>query len=182
MQREKLFSKIKQNESALKKYLLITLFLLIPVLFFTDYIISLLLIASTFLTALFVKHSGLKSLGIELMTLATVLHATQYGPAAGAATGFFLVLAHFIVGGFTGPFITWVLPGYAVMGAAAAMVSMPILQLGMAAVLSLNAFFFAMTYIVSPGRIGVFAPYMATNILFNYVLFKYLAPVLLNIM
>lgn len=148
-------------------------------LFFTDYMLVAALIILTVITPLALNHLGLKGLGIELVTLTTVIIGINFGPEAGAIAGFLLMATHMISGQFTGAYILWVIPSYAVAGFIAGTAGLEITVLGIALAVGMNVAFTALTMAVTPEAIRYFVPHAAGNIVFNALLFTQIAPQLL---
>jgi len=178
---------IRENLNAIKengyfKKLLLLLPLVAAVFLITDVIVISILAVSSIILPIFLNYAGIKMLGIELVTLTTVLTALQMGPEAGAIAGFVLMTAHMVAGQFSGAYILWVIPSYAVAGFIAGAVGLDITTLGIGIAVVLNTIFTAITSAISPQGLSAQIPHAIGNILFNAVLFLYIAPQLLAMM
>ena len=182
------FPDMKQNlnkitENKLFKKFLLVLPLVAAVFFITDVMVLSILVVLSLITPIFVKYAGIKMLGIELVTLTTILTAVELGPELGAIVGLVLMTAHMIAGQFSGAYILWVIPGYAVAGFIAGTVSLDITTLGIGIAVVLNTVFTGITASISPpGALSGQIPHALGNIIFNSVLFVYVAPALLAMM
>lgn len=148
-------------------------------LFLTDYVLVASLVMLSVVTPLALNHLNLKGLGIELVTLTTVIIGMEFGPKAGAIAGFLLMATHMISGQFTGAYILWVIPSYAAVGFVAGIAGLDIAALGVTLVVGANVLFTALTMVITPESVRYFAPHAAGNIVFNAVIFTQIAPQLL---
>lgn len=163
------------------------IFLVLPILaaafIITDILIISLLAVLSIIVPVFLNHMGIKMLGIELVTLTTVLTALQIGSEAGAVAGLVLMAAHMVAGQFSGAYILWVIPSYAIAGFTAGMIGSNITMIGIGIAVTLNTVFTALTYIVSPPEaLSGQIPHAVGNTVFNTLVFLYVAPWLLTIM
>ena len=147
---------------------------------FTDVILISVLVVLSIFAPLALKRLGLKMIGIELVTLTTVLVALTMGAEAGALAGFFLMTGHMVSGQYSGAYLVWVIPGYAAAGFLAGTLNMPITTLGIGLAVGLNAVFTFLTAGITPEALPYFIPHAVGNVLFNAALFIYLAPQLLS--
>ncbi len=166
------------NGKISKKFLVVGL-IAGATLFLTDYALVASLVMLSVITPLVLNHLNLKGLGIELVTLTTVIIGIKFGPGAGAVAGFLLMATHMISGQFTGAYILWVIPSYAAVGFIAGTVGIEITVLGIALTVAANVLFTALTMLVTPEGVKYFIPHAAGNILFNAVIFTQVAPQLL---
>jgi hypothetical protein len=170
-------------ENGITKKLLLLLPLVAAAFLITDVIIISLLAALSIILPIFLNYAGIKMLGIELVTLTTVLTAIQMGPEAGAIAGFVLMTAHMVAGQFSGPYILWVIPSYAIAGFIAGTVNLEITVLGIGIAVVLNTVFTVLTYLVSPPEaLSGQIPHAVGNTAFNAAIFLYVAPQLLAMM
>lgn len=181
------FPDIRENltritESGYFKKLLLLLPLVAGVFLITDVVVISVLAVSSMILPIFLNYAGIKMLGIELVTLTTVLTAIQIGPEAGAIAGFVLMTAHMVAGQFSGAYILWVIPSYAVAGFVAGSVNLGITTIGIGIALVLNTIFTALTSAISPQGLSGQIPHAFGNILFNAAVFVYIAPQLLALM
>lgn len=169
------------TESSITRKILVAAPLIAGFLLFTDFVVLSGLVILSLVTPVLVRHLGIKMLGIEFVTLTTVLVALEMGAAAGALAGFLLMTAHMIAGQFSGAYILWVIPSYGVAGFIAGTVSMPVTTLGVGLAAGLNIFFTAATAGLTPEGLPYQIPHALGNIAFNAGLFIYVAPQLLAI-
>ena len=148
----------------------------------TDLILISILAVSSIILPIFLNYAGIKMLGIELVTLTTVLTALQLGPGAGAIAGFALMTAHMVAGQFSGAYILWVIPSYGIAGFVAGSVGVDITILGIGIAVVLNSVFTGLTYIISPKGLSHFIPHAVGNVIINSALFVYVAPYLFAMM
>ena len=168
------------QKSSVKKVLLI-LPIVAGFLFLTDFVVIAALAMLSMATPIALRRMGIKQLGIEFVTLTTVLVALTMGPEAGALAGFFLMAEHMIAGQYSGAYLIWVIPGYAAAGFIAGVVSLPVTALGIGIAIGLNTVFTALTALVTPDATPYFLPHAVGNVVFNAALFIYLAPQLLTV-
>jgi hypothetical protein len=168
-----LIESITKNRTILMAILvpLLLLFLLLGQSF-----VLMLLIIGSILLSYFLGTMHIKGIGIELVLLISILTGMQYGSVAGAVVAFLLITFHMIISQHVDVYLLWVIPGYAAVGYLAGTTILSITFFGILAVLALNAFNFLMTALVYRENIGKFMPFAITNILFNTVLFIYIAP------
>lgn len=164
------------------KKLLLLLPLVAAVFLITDVILISILAVASIILPIFLNYAGIKMLGIELVTLTTVLTALQMGAEAGAIAGFILMTAHMVAGQFSGPYLLWVIPSYGVAGFVAGTVGLDITTIGIGIAFVLNTIFTAITSAISPQGLSRFIPHALGNIVFNAILFMYVAPQLLAMM
>lgn len=170
------------TENGFFKKLLLVIPLAAAALLITDFIIISILAVITIITPIFLNYMGIKMLGIELVTLTTVLIALQMGAEAGAVAGLALMTAHMVAGQYSGPYLLWVIPSYAVAGFVAGIADVGITTLGIGIAVVLNVIFTGLTSVISPKGLSQQLPHAVGNIVFNSILFLYLAPQLLTFM
>jgi len=68
--------------------------LIAAIFLITDLMVISILVVLSLITPIFVKYAGIKMLGIELVTLTTILTAVELGPELGAIVGLVLMTAH----------------------------------------------------------------------------------------
>ncbi|MFB6147428.1 MAG: hypothetical protein ABEJ66_00950 [Candidatus Nanohaloarchaea archaeon] len=155
----------------------------VALLYFTSYVVTAALVVSVAVVAWAMNKVNMKRFGVELTTLSTVLIAVTYGPAVGAGMGLALVMLQVTAGQYTGSYIIWVIPSYAVAGLAAGVLSgLDIFTLGFGLTVVMQAVFATLTSVTSSGKLQAYLPYAVTNIAFNLLMFSYVAPVLLPLM
>ena len=162
-----------------KRALLAVLLLVIVILIATNLLLISLIIATSIILSFAVGRLNIKSVGIELVTFITVLSSLAYGPLAGGVIGLILITVHIAIPQYTGAYVIWVIPEYALAAAVAGMLGGSIASVGMTVTLLLNAINVFLTFIVYKEHLGRYLPYSITNVIFNIILFSYVAePVL----
>lgn len=155
----------------------------VAALLFTSYIVTAALVVGVGVVAWTMNRLSMKQIGIELATLSTVLIAVAYGPMVGAGMGFALIILLVTAGQYTGSYIIWVIPSYAVAGfIAGSLASMDITVLGIGLTIGMQAVFATLTSVSAAGQLNRYLPFAVTNIIFNLFAFGYLAPRLLPLM
>lgn len=153
------------------------------VFLFTSYVVTAALVAGVAVVSWSVNKAGIKQIGIELATLSTVLVGVTYGAVPGAVAGLGLVTLQLVAGQYTGSYIVWVIPSYAVTGFIAGFFSgMDIFVLGTALTVGMQSLFATLTSVTAAGELSRYFPYAATNVIFNLFVFRYVAPLLLGLM
>jgi len=169
-------------ENGITKKLLLALPLIAGFLLITDFVIISILAAASIILPIFLNYLGIKMLGIELVTLTTVLTALQIGSEAGAIAGLVLMTGHMVAGQYSGAYLLWVIPSYAVAGFAAGTMGLSVTTIGIGITFVLNTLFTTITYFVSPQGLSKQIPHALGNITLNSVFFLYVAPQLLAMM
>lgn len=170
-------------DNSVTRKLVLFIPLIAAVFLLTDLVVISVLAVLSIITPIFLKYLGIKRLGIELVTLTTVLTALQLGPEAGAIAGLVLMTAHMVAGQFSGAYILWVIPSYAIAGFVAGIAGLDITTLGIGIAVVLNTLFTAITSFVSPPEaLSAQIPHAVGNTVFNTVIFLYVAPQLLTMM
>ena len=144
-----------------------------------SFILFILIVASVILSYMMgVWH--IKGIGIELVLLSSIISGMMYGPIAGAVVALLLITIHMLSTQHVNVYLLWVIPAYAVAGYLAGTTSMDIKQFGLFATLGLNAFNLLITALIFRANVGKFLPFAITNVLFNSVLFLFIAPGIMN--
>ncbi len=122
-------------------------------------------------------------IGFELCTLATVLTSLAYGPVTGAFTGLISITLGFILSGYfkptyfisvlTMPLLGLVVPFFKNH------LSLPFL--GLLMTLIYDAIILPLYVLLGGSRIPSALIFFVTHILFNYWIFSFVAPILINI-
>ncbi len=103
-----------------KVTLVAVILLVLLTLFLTQKKIFFLLTATgiSIVTSLLIGLFGpLKVVGIESVTFSTILIGSLFGSLIGAISGVSLLIIHFILARYQGgPYLVWVVPGYALIG------------------------------------------------------------------
>lgn len=179
------FEEFKNTITQPKVYrsLLVVAAAAVAALYFTSYIVTAALVVGVAVVSWSMNKFNMKKVGIELATLSTVLIGVAYGPVIGAAMGLALIILQVSAGQYTGSYIIWVIPSYAVAGFVAGVLgSTDIFLLGFGLTVGMQAVFATLTSVTASGSLSHYLPYAATNVVFNLVVFRYVAPVLLPLM
>ncbi len=176
---DKLESAKNYTNGKISKKFLAAALLVGGALFLTDYAVVASLVMLSVITPLALNRLELKGLGIELVTLTTVVIGIKFGPESGAIAGLLLMATHMISGQFNGAYLLWVIPSYAGIGFVAGIAGMEIAMLGLALTVGANVLFTLLTMAVTPEGVKYFVPHAAGNILFNAVIFTQVAPQIL---
>ena len=115
----------------------------------------------------------LKYIGIELVTLSTMLVGVVYGPVIGGIYAFTLLLAHLILGRYyIGAYLVWVIPEYVLLGILSGVFRTGIIgPLGVSFIAGLNLMSLFFTFIGENERFAKELPYVIGNIVINSVIF-----------
>lgn len=149
----------------------------LPLIFFTDYAVTALLALSAILAAGIIHRLHLRQTGVELTTFATIITGMAHGPLIGGVTGFILIMLQMFIGQYSGLYIFWVVPSYAIAGAVAGFLgASSITATGIGIVIGLHAVFSSFTAILTSRRLPSYLMYALLNIIFNVALFVYVAP------
>lgn len=169
---------ISENRTliAIVSITLLALFLL----FGSSFVLIILILASLGLSY-FMGLWKLKSIGIELVLLISIVTSMSYGSVAGAIVAFLLITIHMIATQHINVYLLWVIPGYAVVGYLAGTTELSITSFGLLAALGLNAFNLVLTALVFRANVAKFMPFALTNVIFNAALFLYVAPLIMSI-
>ncbi|MBI2971021.1 MAG: hypothetical protein HYY37_01225 [Candidatus Aenigmarchaeota archaeon] len=125
----------------------------------------------SFAVSAVISFLRVRSVGIELVTFATVITGVTHGPVAGAMVGLVLILFHVLAGQFIGEYVLWVIPGYVIAGFLAPSLGGGIAAAGTTVTLALNVINIMFTLLVGRQNLSRFLPYALTNVLFNWLLF-----------
>lgn len=122
-----------------------------------------------------------KYIGIELVTLSTIFAGIMFGSLAGAVYGVMILLAHLVLGRYyIGPYLVWLLPEYAALGAVAGIMGSGIIGLfGISFIVSMNLANLLMTFLVDRERTAHHLPYVLGNTIINSLLLVQVMPLLL---
>ncbi|MBI2578937.1 MAG: hypothetical protein HYW26_04465 [Candidatus Aenigmarchaeota archaeon] len=131
-----------------------------------------LLIAGVVFVSFIVQQFSLRTVGLELVTFATVVSGIVYGPVVGAALGAVLVLIHLVFSGYFGVYYFWVIPVYAFGGfLASAWSGQGVVSLGINITLVIHAINMAFTFALNRNNMFNYGLYAVTNVVFNFILF-----------
>ncbi len=155
--------------------LVVGLLLLATMILFLEKVFFFLIItlATVIVAAVLGFLQPLKYVGIELVTLSTMLVGVIYGPVIGGLYGFTILLIHFMLGRYyMGTFVTWVLPEYALLGVLSGIFRTNIIGiLGLSFIVGLNILNLLLTFIAETDRVGKELPYTIGNIALNSIVF-----------
>ncbi len=161
------------------RILIVAAIAIVIVIFVSNLIVFAGLIVISIVLSIFVNKANIRNIGIEFILLTTVFAGVNYGPETGVIVGFALITFHLIVAQYMGPYILWVVPQYALAGfLAGKFTSLQISTLGfyLAILMSVIGIFF--TLLFTRDNFGDYIPYVITNLIFNFLIFKFLAPVI----
>lgn len=174
--------KTKINEKRILKYLIYIAIGISFLLLFKKLVIVGILLLITTIFGFFAGLTPLKVFGVETAALTAVISGILIGPTWGFIFGAIAVFIHLFAVRNLNFYMLWVLPGYGVIGIASGiMADTPIQTLGITLVIIMNLIFFGLTLITSPSHIIHFLAHSIGNIIFNYILFTTIAPLILNI-
>ena len=144
------------------------------VLFLEKIFFFLVIVIVTVLVALILRFlHPLKYLGVELVTLSTLLVGVVYGPAIGGIYGFVILLTHLIVGNYyIGAYLTWLIPEYILLGVLAGVLRTGLIgPFGVSLIVGLDLVNLFFTFIGENERVAKELPYVIGNILINSIIF-----------
>lgn len=174
--REKFSEVVERLPEVRKRYIALITVVAVGAVFFREYLIGFVLVATTVTFGVLSKRGELNRLGLELATFSTVLSGYYFGPETGAIMGLILIISQMLTGR-PGVYILWVVPTYAVAGyAAGAFSGIAIATLGTSIVAGMQVVFIFFTALLSRGRLGDYLQYAAFNFAFNLILFHALGP------
>ena len=171
-----------------RRYLLgvIILSLVLIIMFFgffkMIFFLSLLLvlnIGSSFIA----KHIPRAHTSIELIMFSTVLAGLAYGSRVGAFFGILSAILYYYAIGRFSYYVTVFAPLYALVGIIAPFFSkIPILELGMTFTIGYLLISSVIVFVLFNARMYKMAQFAIINIPFNFIMFKYFAPIFLLLM
>ena len=150
------------------------LLLCILALFLHKVFFFLVIVFATALVGLILRFlQPLKYLGIELVTLSTMVVGAVYGPIIGGLYAFTLLLTHLILGDYyIGTFLVWIIPEYILLGVLSGIFGSSLLgPLGVLLIVGLNSMSLFFTLIGETERFGKEMPYAIGNTIINSILF-----------
>ena len=159
-----------------KIYLMIAAILLLGgmVIFLEKFFFFLVIAAAALLVAIVLRFfKVLKYMGVELVTLSTMIIGVVHGPVIGGIYGFTILLAHLIIGDYyTGNYLMWAIPLYALLGVLSGIFGTSLIGfLGVSFIIGLDLISLFFTFIGESDRLGKELPYIIGNILINSILF-----------
>lgn len=189
--KEELLSKfiIRLQDKIYKRRYLFTVIVLLIVLlimffgfFKMIFFLSLLLvlnIGSSFIA----KHIPRAHTSIELIMFSTVLAGLAYGSRVGAFFGILSAILYYYAIGRFSYYVTVFAPLYALVGIIAPFFSkIPILELGMTFTIGYLLISSVIVFVLFNARMYKMAQFAIINIPFNFIMFKYFAPIFLLLM
>jgi uncharacterized membrane protein len=171
-----------------KRYLILTLVLLIAAAigFFTILkmlFFLILLAALNVAVSIFARHLPYFKQSIELMTFSTIIAAVSYGPKVGAIFGLISCILYYFAAGRVSFYIIVFAPLYALEGLIASLFSgYPIFNVAMTAVIIYTIISSIIVVLFLGARISKAIDFAVKNTLWNIILFKYIAPIMLSVM
>ncbi len=166
-----------------RRLVLIAAIVLLLALLFKRIVAVAALVMASFGVSYVVNNLKIRQLGLELVTLTAVISGHLYGPTIGFIVALVLIVYHMLIGGFIGMYLLWVIPSYCMVGIVAGLFpGAEITTLGTILTISLNAVYLGFTAMFTPGAIGNFLMYSATNVMFNIFLFSTVAKLLIQVL
>lgn len=148
------------------------LVLVVMVIFLKKFFFFLVISLATALLALILRFlHPVKYLGIELVTLSTILVGVVYGPIVGGIYAFVMLLMHLILGDYyIGTYLIWVVPEYILLGILSGIFGTGIIgPLGVAFIIGLNVLSLFFTFLGENERFVKELPYAIGNSIINSV-------------
>ncbi|MBI4894939.1 MAG: hypothetical protein HY831_00455 [Candidatus Aenigmarchaeota archaeon] len=166
------------------KIVLIIAAILVGIFFFFSWLLVLSLVIASIIVSFVVGKSHIRNIGLELVAFTAIITGFIYGATAGIAVGLILIVFHLAVAGFFGVYVIWTIPEYGLMGylAATLAASHSITFIGLSLVIGINVVNMIITASLFRGHSAKHLPWVFTNILFNAILFIFLAPNLVQIL
>ena len=158
--------------------------IVIGILFFFNWLIIILLISITAIVSFALGRAHIRHLGIEFVAFTTIITGFVYGATAGLIIGFTLIILHLALAGFFGLYVVWTIPEYTAMGYIASIMAatQSITIIGITLVIGVNVLNMIITFILFRENSAKHIPWVVTNILFNILLFIFLAPPITGIL
>lgn len=166
-----------------KIYLMVAAILLlgVTVIFLEKFFFFLVIAATALLVAVVLRFfQALKYIGVELVTLSTMVVGVVYGPVIGGVYAFTILLVHLIIGDYyTGNYLMWVVPLYVLLGVLSGILGTNLVGfLGVFFIIGLDLLSLFFTFVGESDRLGKEVPYIVGNILINSILFvQFFGPV-----
>ena len=127
---------------------------------------------ATILVALLINISKIRIFGIEFATFLGVVTAIAYDPLTGAILSAILITVHMLIANYTGPYMVWVIPSYAVGSYVAGLIGGGVATTGLYATILIDGICLLFTMIFYRQHIGAYAPYILTNVVINFLMFS----------
>lgn len=166
------------------KIVLVIAAILIGIFFFFSWLLVLALVVASIVVSFIVGKSRIRNIGFELVAFAAIITGFAYGATAGIIIGLILIVFHLAVAGFFGVYVIWTIPEYGLMGylASTMAASQSITSIGIILVVGINIVNIIITASVFRSHSIKHLPWVLTNILFNAILFIFLAPSLVQVL
>lgn len=165
-----------------KKLLVASFAVAIIILAATKLLFIAVLIGLSLLLSVAIGQWNIRAIGLELVTFITILSSLTYGTLAGAIIGLVLIVFHIAIPHYSGAYVIWVIPEYALAAILANILSGNVASVGITVTLVLNAINILFTFIAYKPNLGKYLPYAFTNIIFNFVLFSQAGEFVLGLM
>lgn len=155
--------------------------LLVLIISFRFLFTAIVLIFLSILIGLLLRPIRSLTLGIEIGILATVISSMTHGIKAGLLVGLSVLTAKLIAEGSLSVYSLVIYPSHIIIAIGAGLVQEAnVTTVGIIAVLFHNFFTGVLSFFFLGGRIGKILTFISTNILFNALLFWWIAPWLMN--
>lgn len=156
--------------------------LLVLLISFRFLFIVLLLLMTSLIIGFLLRPIRSLTLGIEIGILATVVASMTHGIKAGLIVGLGVLTAKLIAEGSLSVYSLVIYPSHIIIAVGAGLVpEANITTVGIIAALFHNVFTGILSFIFLGGRAGKIITFASTNILFNLILFWWVAPFLVRI-
>jgi len=173
-----------------KKYLLILItfiFVLITTFFgmFKIVFFFILFIVLNIITSIFSKILPRYSTSLELNMLGTVLMALAFGPKVGALFGFIASILYYYGAGRFSYFVITFAPSYALIGLFVGLFSgnsVDLFTIGMICTVLYSIVTSIAVFLLFNARLEKMFGFFIINLFFNFIMFKYIAPLLYILM
>ena len=146
----------------------------VMVIFLEKFFFFLVIVIAAILVAVILRFfQMLKYIGVELVTLSTMVVGVVYGPVIGGVYGFTILLVHLMIGDYyMGNYLMWVIPLYVILGVLSGIFGTSLIGfLGVFFIIGLDMLSLFFTFIGESDRLGKEVPYIVGNILINSILF-----------
>ncbi len=147
--------------------------LVLMALFINKLFFFLIISLATVLVALILRFGKpLKYMGVELITLTTMIVGAAYGPIIGGVYAFSFLLIQLVLGDYyIGTYLVWVLPEYVLLGVISGVFASNLNSIGIVLIIGLNVTNLIFTFLSENERFFKELPYAIGNSMINSVLF-----------
>lgn len=149
------------------------LMLVAMAIFLKKFFFFLVISLATVMLALILRFlHPVKYLGVELITLSTILVGVVYGPIVGGLYAFVMLLMHLILGDYyIGTYLVWIMPEYILLGILSGLFGTGIIgPLGVAFIIGMNVLNLFFTFLGENERFAKELPYAIGNSIINSVI------------